>query len=142
MQRIHEWCTDNELILNLAKGKTESMLFGTSKRLSKQPPVMNVTFRGKNINFTTRYKYLGCIIEPNLSMGSNFESNYKKASSRLRLLHKLRPYMTADACATIYKSMVVPVLTYCGLLHLMKPQTLVNKSNYMNEHAELSQTIK
>ena len=76
MQRIHEWCTDNELILNLSKGKTESMLFGTSKRLSKQPPVMNVTFRDKNINFTTRYKYLGCIIEPNLSMGSNFESSY------------------------------------------------------------------
>ena len=40
MQRIHEWCTDNELILNLSKGKTESMLLGTSKRLSKQPPVM------------------------------------------------------------------------------------------------------
>ena len=132
MQRIHEWCTDNELILNLLKGKTGSMLFGTSKRL-----VMNVTFRDKNINFT-RYKYLGCIIEPNLSMGSNFESSYKKASSRLRLLHKLRPYLTADACATLYKSMVVPVLTYCGFLHLMKPQSLI----YMNEHVELSQTIK
>ena len=26
------------------------MLFGTSKRLSKQPPIMNVTFRDKNIN--------------------------------------------------------------------------------------------
>ena len=68
MQRIHEWCTDNELILNLEKGKTESMLFGTSKCLSNQPPVINVTFRDKNINFTTRYKYLGCIIEPNLKV--------------------------------------------------------------------------
>ena len=96
---------------------------------------MNVTFRDKNINFTTRYKYLGCIIEPNLSMGSNFESSYKKASSRLRLLHKLRPYMTADACATFYKSMVVPVFTYCGFLHLMKPQSLIYKSNRLHERA-------
>ena len=28
---------ENELVLNLKKGKTETMLFGTSKRLSMQP---------------------------------------------------------------------------------------------------------
>jgi hypothetical protein len=73
MKRIYEWCADNELILNLSKGKTESMLFGTSKNLSLQTPVMNVTFGDKNINFTTSYKYLGIKIEPNLNMNSNFD---------------------------------------------------------------------
>ena len=43
--------------------------------------------------------------------------------------------MTADACATLYKSMVVPVLTYCGFLHLMKPQSLIYKSNRLHERA-------
>ena len=36
MQSISNWCDENELILNLGQGKTESMLFGTSRNLSKQ----------------------------------------------------------------------------------------------------------
>ena len=133
MKRVYEWCTDNELILNLHKGKTESMLFGTSKNLSQQPSVLNISFGDKTVNFTTKYKYLGCIIEPSLNMNSHFENSYKKASNRLRLLCKLRPYMTADACSMLYKSMVMPILTYCGILHLNKAQTLINKSNALHE---------
>ena len=34
MQAIATWCMENDLILNLKKGKSQSMLFGTSKRLS------------------------------------------------------------------------------------------------------------
>ena len=30
---VHKWLKENELILNLKKGKTESILFGTGKRL-------------------------------------------------------------------------------------------------------------
>ena len=51
MKRVYEWCTDNELILNLQKGKTESMLFGTSKNLSQQPSVLNISFGDKTVNF-------------------------------------------------------------------------------------------
>ena len=44
MERIMHWCTNNELILNLKKGKTEAMLFGTSKRLSLQTDSLNISF--------------------------------------------------------------------------------------------------
>ena len=45
MQAISEWCVQNELILNLNKGKTEAMLFGTSKNLAHQPDILNVTYQ-------------------------------------------------------------------------------------------------
>ena len=35
MDSTGEYCKENELLLNLKKGKTEAMLFGTSKRISK-----------------------------------------------------------------------------------------------------------
>ena len=35
LELISMWLNDNELIMNLKKGKTECMLFGTGKRLSK-----------------------------------------------------------------------------------------------------------
>ena len=33
------------------------------------------------------------------------------------------------------QSMVMPILTYCGILHLNKAQTLINKSNTLHERA-------
>ena len=33
---LYQYCYDNELILNLKRGKTESMLFGKAKRLAKR----------------------------------------------------------------------------------------------------------
>ena len=41
---LASWFQDNELIINLKKGKTEVMLFGTAKRLSG--------FDGKELNFS------------------------------------------------------------------------------------------
>ena len=35
MSRLSEWFENNELIVNLKKGKTECMLFGTGRNLSK-----------------------------------------------------------------------------------------------------------
>ena len=36
MDNLSEWLRCNELILNLKKGKTESILFGTAQRIAKQ----------------------------------------------------------------------------------------------------------
>ena len=57
MSSIDKWCQDNDLILNLNKGKTEAMLFGTTKSLSKHPS-MNITYGHKNIEVTKTYKYI------------------------------------------------------------------------------------
>ncbi len=43
MKIIGSYCSENELLLNLKKGKTESMLFGTAKRLRQNttaPPYL------------------------------------------------------------------------------------------------------
>ena len=39
-------CFENELILNLKKGKTEAMLFGTTQRLSKAKNGVKLFYRG------------------------------------------------------------------------------------------------
>ena len=40
LERLAEWFTENEMILNLKKGKTECMLIGTAKRLAAAPKVI------------------------------------------------------------------------------------------------------
>ena len=53
-------------------------------------------------------------------MNSFFDTCYKKASSRLNLLAKLRHMLDIDAARSIYQCMILPTFTYCGLhlLHL------------------------
>ena len=103
MDLIAQYFNENELIINLKKGKTEMMLFGTGKRLSGQPREMNVEYRGQPINMTRSYKYLGYLLDSTLTFNENFEVAYKKASNRVRLLSKLCGYVTPNVAAKIYQ---------------------------------------
>ena len=53
LESISNFLRENELIINLKVGKTESMLFGTAKKL-KQHHHLNLEFRNQNVNSTNR----------------------------------------------------------------------------------------
>ena len=89
MDAIAKWLDQNALIINLKKGKTESLLFGTSQRIAKQNETLNVMYQGDNVLNTSHYKYLGIEIDSSLNLKSHFEKCFTHASSRLRLLGKL-----------------------------------------------------
>ena len=49
---VHIWLIDNDLPLNFKKGKTESMIFGTSFCVKKTAP-LNIQIKGTSINQTS-----------------------------------------------------------------------------------------
>ena len=102
MQNLLSYFRKNELVINLKKRKTEKMLLGTTKRL-KTAGKIDVLYSNQTINFTETYKYLGNIVEHHL--------NFKKASSRLRLLEQMRCYLTSKAARLVYITMIIPLLT-------------------------------
>ena len=60
MIHLKAWFDENELLVNLKKENTESMVFGTAKRLSKtEKNEMKVEVNGTSIAGTSSYKYLG-----------------------------------------------------------------------------------
>ena len=84
---LASWFRDNELIINLKKGKTEVMLFGTPKRLSGfDGKELNLSVNGSRIDMTTNYKYLGVYLDPTLNLNMHFCKTYKKAAGRVNLL--------------------------------------------------------
>ena len=124
MQAIAEWCIKNELILNLKKGKTEVMVFGTPSHLSRQESKhINIMYQFQHIHVTNSYKYLGIELTPSLNPTSNFMKSMKKANSRLRLLKKVRDSITTQSAKSIYHSMIMPAITYSSLLHLKPCET-------------------
>ena len=105
-------------MVNLKKGKTECMLFGTGKNLSKNDDhVVAVKFKDKLVNNTTSYSYLGVLLDPTMCLGDHFKKIYKRASSRTRLLWKLRQSMSMDSIAKVYNAKVMPIIMYCSLIN-------------------------
>ena len=122
MTKPEKWMDENELILNAKKGTTEVLVFGTPQRLKRQNGEMCVRYKGTKINTNTSYRYLGVEIDSTFNLNTNFELCYKRASGRLRLLSKLRRFLDSTTAYKLYRSMMVPVITYCGILNL-KPTT-------------------
>ena len=116
IERIATWFEENELIINLKKGKSEVMLFGTSQKLSKLRDTLQISYRGSCINVTSHYKYLGVDIDSTLNLNSHFDRTYKKATGRLKLLGKLRGQLDEKSAKAIYTSMIVPTVTYNCIL--------------------------
>ena len=135
MEAIDKWCRDNELILNLKKGKTETIMFGTKQMLFKHKDELKVSYQNKPVSTCVTYKYLGITIGSSLNFNSNVNISFKKASGRLRLLTKLRPMLTLPAARTIYQAMVVPILAYASLSTLKLNITNERKLDKLHSRA-------
>ena len=46
---VHNWLNETDLSLNLEKGKTETIIFGTSISVKKAAP-LNIQIKGTSIN--------------------------------------------------------------------------------------------
>ena len=127
MKIIGSYCSENELLLNLKKGKTECMLFGTAKRLSQNGRELKIYYNGTLISFVKEYVYLGNVLDSTLTLNSNFERAYKRASSHMRLLQNVRNYLNSHAATKIYTMMILPILTYAGPVKLTHTKTQTDR---------------
>ena len=73
------------------------------------------------MNETTQYKYLGIILDQHLNLHEYLATVYKKASSRLKLLKRVRSNLTSEIAGKIYHSMIQPIVTYCPTVFLGLP---------------------
>ena len=137
MHNLSAWLNENEMILNLKPGKTELLLFGTHQKLSKIPRELIVCYNHRKIHNTKSYKYLGVEINASLNLNSQFDKNYKKASSRLRLLTRLKPFLTREAARSIFSHMVMPIFMYCSLLKLKLSMTQENMLGSLERRANI-----
>ena len=92
-------------------------MFGNKKRFNQQECQINVKYRSQPINTTQSYKYLGLGVQldPSLNMKEHFKGICKKVSTRIRLLKRIRPFITDLATLRIYQALIVPSIAYCSL---------------------------
>jgi len=55
LEALSKFFDENELIINLKKNKTESVLFGTSKKLKSSPGELDIRYQQTKISATNTY---------------------------------------------------------------------------------------
>lgn len=131
--RVADWLEMNDLVINMKKGKTECMLFGTTQRIKNK--TLDIDYRHQSLSFTNSYKYLGVKLNQTLSLCEHIESTYKKVRGRLYLLQRIRPQLTIETASTIYKTMLIPVFTYCSIITCYSTKTYQLKLENLEKRA-------
>lgn len=134
---LKSWFDNNELIINLKKRKTESMIFWDIKRLNKlKSKVMAIVLNGGKTNRTTNYKYLEIHLDQSLIFEDHFRKTYKQAANRLSLPIKKNCLVDSSTAELTYRTMIVPNFGYCGLIFMGCSRSYKKRIEYIERKAK------
>lgn len=113
LARISNLIQANGLAINVTK--TEFMVIGTSQKMRYCEPIA-LFLDDVPIKRVEAYKYLGVIIDPNLSWSPHIDKLCKKASSRIGILKRIMPFLSKSTANLVYNTTISPVFDYCGVV--------------------------
>jgi hypothetical protein len=85
LEAVHHWLVENKLSLHL--GKTESILFGTKRRLRKED-ILNVQCNGTPIESRAQVSYMGVTLIQALSGEPIINKVISKCTNKIRFLYR------------------------------------------------------
>ena len=90
LDKVSTWLESNKLSLHL--GKTESILFGSKKRL-KAHSDLDIVCKGRKIESKDHVKYLGAILDNDMSGKSMGLSSLKKINKCLKFMYRKASFL-------------------------------------------------
>ena len=108
--KVLEWLTANKLIINLQK--THLMVFTNKIR----PQAISLNIDGNIINETAETKFLGVILDNQLSWHAHVKHISNKISKSAAILRILRDIFPLNILKTLYLTLVFPYFNYCNLV--------------------------
>ena len=79
---------------------------------------MEVQINQTKITESDAYEYLRVKMDKNLTFSDHLEKTVKKATSRVKLLTRIRHNINPYTAETIYKVTILPILLYCNNVFL------------------------
>ena len=104
-----------KLVLNADKSKL--MIFSNGKKLTSFLPNI-CTVQGTDIERVTTYKYLGFIIDQNLSFKSQTENVVSKQNIKFCFFNREKSCVSFQTRTYLISATFLPVLDYGGLLYM------------------------
>ena len=107
LEKLDIWFRVNKLSLNV--NKTNFIMFANKKQ---HRPTVNITLNGTNIEQVSHTKFLGVIIDENLTRTEQIKT-VEKVSKSIAVLYKTKDVLDIQALRTLYQSLVEPHMSYC-----------------------------
>ena len=133
LESVCEYLKCNKLKLNVKK--CEFLVVGTRSKLNRLDPNIHLLVESIPILRVSSCKYLGVIIDENLSWNLHINEIRRKVLFKLYILRRIRPIITQRQAELFYKSMIQCHFDYCdivyantGVTNLRKLQILQNKA--------------
>ena len=122
------WCDQNKLTMNIKK--TKYVIFG----LRSQTRKLNnheLFIRDQKIQKVATYKYLGMVLDMNLTFNNHLQQTLNVISHKCLLLPKLRRYIDIHTAIILYKSMILPIMEYGDVIYDGAKGRLIHKMRSM-----------
>ncbi len=113
LERVSEWFEYNRLSLNV--NKTNLMVFGTQPGCKKMEG-LDVRINGQQIKQQDKVKYLGIMLDPQLSFKNHVEYVRGKTVGKIKLLSRISNVIKPDTALFLYKSLIRPIFDYCDFI--------------------------
>ena len=131
---LSEWLVDNKLSIHL--GKTESIIFGSKKKIRKQS-TMKIICGDNEVAAKDNVKYLGVSLDQSLRGKYIAESILKKGNSRLKFLWGQAKYLNRNSRKRLATSLILCHFDHacsawfeCLQVNLQKQTTNFARQNY------------
>ena len=105
LEKLDIWFRVNKLSLNV--NKTNFIMFTNKKQLRA---TVNIVLNGKNIEQVSHTKFLGVIIDENLTWREQIKTVETKVSKSIGVLYKTKDVLDIQALRTLYQSLVEPYI--------------------------------
>jgi hypothetical protein len=104
LKSCQEWLTDNKLSLHL--GKTESILFGTKRKIQNLDQNYVIKCNDHTIKRSDTVKYLGVFLDSNLSGDAMVNHIIKKANQKLKFLYRYQSCLSQKSRKQLCVSLI------------------------------------
>ena len=108
LEKLHEWLCLNRLSLNISK--TNFVIFHAKGK--PKNTVVTLLINKKAIDEESYVKYLGILIDSQLTFKNHIDELSKKVSRAVGVLYKLSPFVTPKILINVYYAIVYPFLLY------------------------------
>lgn len=116
LDRLADWSTANCMVLNPSKSKY--LVIGSKKQvadITNQNP--KIVIKSKQIEYVTEARNLGLVMDSHLKFEKHIQEAVRNCFYRLRVLYKIRPYLSTDIRIMLCESLILSKLNYADTVY-------------------------
>jgi hypothetical protein len=131
LEILHKWFAANKLSLNVSK--TKYMIF--HKKTSSNFPDLNINIYSNTIERVSCIKFLGVVLNENLTWMDHITFKGNKISSALHSISRLKYQLPEHILLILYQTLISPHFSYALSCWGDSPKYVLNRMNILQKKA-------